>query len=115
MNLQNWQVRQTKTTDFSSGGYDPVAGNAGLGFSTRLRYTRQSIFNSTLQAKHQLKPNLSVNWSAVYSLATNALPENTSVNFLGKREKFVETLTYPTESARRWEHNNDQDIAFMPM
>jgi hypothetical protein len=111
MNLQNWQVRQTKTTDFSSGGYDPVAGNAGLGFSTRLRYTRQSIFNSTLQAKHQLKPNLSVNWSAVYSLATNALPENTSVNFLGKREKFVETLTYPTESARRWEHNNDQDIA----
>ncbi|MGX7685694.1 TonB-dependent receptor domain-containing protein [Flectobacillus roseus] len=111
MNLQNWQVRQTKTTDFSSGGYDPMAGNAGLGFSTRLRYTRQSIFNSTLQAKHQLKPNLSVNWSAVYSLATNALPENTSVNFLGKREKFVETLTYPTESARRWEHNNDQDIA----
>lgn len=111
MNLQNWQVRQTKTTDFSSGGYDPVAGNAGLGYSTRLRYTRQSIFNSTLQAKHQLKPNLSVNWSAVYSLATNDLPENTSVNFLGKREKFVETLTYPTESARRWEHNNDQDIA----
>jgi outer membrane cobalamin receptor len=113
MNLQNWQVRQTKTTDFSSGGYDPVAGNAGLGFSTRLRYTRQSIFNSTLQAKHQLKPNLSVNWSAVYSLATNALPENTSVNFLGKRERFVETLTYPTESARRWEHNNDQDIALV--
>lgn len=111
MNLQNWQVRQTKTTDFSSGGYDPVAGNAGLGFSTRLRYTRQSIFNSTLQAKHQLATNLSVNWSAVYSLATNAVPENTSVNFLGKREKFVETLTYPTESARRWEHNNDQDIA----
>ena len=111
MNLQNWQVRQTKTTDFSSGGYDPVAGNAGLGFSTRLRYTRQSIFNSTLQAKHQLASNLSVNWSAVYSLATNAVPENTSVNFLGKREKFVETLTYPTESARRWEHNNDQDIA----
>lgn len=111
MNLQNWQVRQTKTTDFSSGGYDPVAGNAGLGYSTRLRYTRQSIFNSTLQAKHQLATNLSVNWSAVYSLATNAVPENTSVNFLGKREKFVETLTYPTESARRWEHNNDQDIA----
>lgn len=111
MNLQNWQVRQTKTTDFSSGGYDPVAGNAGLGFSTRLRYTRQSIFNSTLQAKHQLATNLSVNWSAVYSLATNAVPENTIVNFLGKREKFVETLTYPTESARRWEHNNDQDIA----
>lgn len=111
MNLQNWQVRQTKTTDFSSGGYDPVAGNAGLGYSTRLRYTRQSIFNSTLQAKHQLATNLSVNWSAVYSLATNAVPENTSVNFLGKREKFVETFTYPTESARRWEHNNDQDIA----
>jgi hypothetical protein len=92
MNLQNWQVRQTKTTDFSSGGYDPVAGNAGLGFSTRLRYTRQSIFNSTLQAKHQLKPNLSVNWSAVYSLATNALPENTSVNFLGKRENLLKHL-----------------------
>jgi len=111
MNLENDQLRDTKTTEFSSGGYDPVKGNAGLNFSTRSRLTRQQIFNSTLQGSHFLLENLKFNWSAVYSLAKNEIPDNTSISVLGKRENFVETKTYASSSTRRWEHNSDQDYA----
>ncbi len=109
MNLENDQLRDTKTTEFSSGGYDPVKGNALLNFSTRSRLTRQQIFNSTLQGNHFLLENLNFNWSAVYSLAKNEIPDNTSISVLGKRENFVETKTYVSSSTRRWEHNSDQD------
>ncbi|WP_337042788.1 TonB-dependent receptor [Emticicia sp. 17c] len=109
--LSNQQVRDTKKTEYSSGGYDPVLGNAGLSFSTRSRLTIQQIFNSTLQGNHTLLDNLRLNWSAVYSLATNKVPDNTNIGLLGKRENFVETRTYPEEYTRRWEHNADQDLA----
>jgi hypothetical protein len=111
MNLKNIQLRNTKTTDFSSGGYDATTGNAGLTFATRSRITDQQILNSTLQGKHQIKEDLLFNWSAVYSRASNNLPENTNVSFLGTRRNFQETITYPQESNRRWESNTDQDWA----
>ncbi|MFD1818657.1 TonB-dependent receptor [Pseudarcicella hirudinis] len=111
MNLANEQLRDTKTTDFSSGGYDPVSGNAGLTYSTRSRLTVQKIFNSTLQGTHKLTDKFKMQWSAVYSSATNENPYNTSVSLLGKRVNFKETKTYPQESTRRWEHNSDRDLA----
>ncbi|MDF7821393.1 TonB-dependent receptor [Runella sp. MFBS21] len=111
LNLANIQLRDTKTTEFSSGGYDPLKGNAGLSFSTRSRVTRQQILNSTLQGNHLLSNKLKVNWSVVYSLATSRIPDNTTVSVLGKRENFVETKTYASQSTRRWEHNSDQDYA----
>lgn len=111
MNLTNAQLRSSKSTEFSSGGYDPIKGNAGLSFSTRSRFTQQQIFNSTLQGIHDLARNLKLNWSAVYSFAANNIPDNTSVSILGKRENFSETKTYASQMARRWEHNSDQDFA----
>jgi outer membrane receptor protein involved in Fe transport len=111
MNLTNEQLRDTKTTDFSSGGYDPEKGNAGLTFSTRSRLTLQQIFNSTLQGFHTILEKLRFNWSAVYSIASNQIPDNATINLLGKRENFIETKLYPQQSSRRWEHNNDRDIA----
>ena len=111
MNLTNVQLRDTKSTEFSSGGYDPIKGNAGLSYSTRSRLTQQQILNSTLQGSHALLEKLKMNWSAVYSLATGRTPDNTTVSVLGKRENFVETKTYASQSTRRWEHNSDQDYA----
>ncbi|GGD79565.1 TonB-dependent receptor [Emticicia aquatilis] len=111
MNLTNEQLRETKNTELSIGGYDPVKGNAGLSFSTRSRLTQQQILNSTLQGNHFLLEKLKLNWSAVYSFATNIIPDNTTVSVLGKRENFIETKTYASQSARRWEHNSDQDYA----
>lgn len=111
LNLSNGQLRDTKTTEFSSGGYDPVKGNAGLSFATRSRLTQQQIVNSTLQGEHSMAERWKLHWSAVYSLANNRIPDNTTVNVLGKRENFVETKTYASQSTRRWEHNSDQDVA----
>jgi len=111
MNLANSQLRDTKSTEFSSGGYDFIKGNAGLSFSTRSRFTQQQIINSTLQGNHTLLEKLKINWSAVYSKATSENPDNTSVSVLGKRENFIETKTYASSMSRRWEHNSDQDYA----
>jgi hypothetical protein len=111
MNLTNVQIRETKGTELGIGGYDPILGNAGLNFSTRSRLTRQQIFTSTLQGTHRLTDNFGVQWSAVYSLATNAVPDQTTVPLLGVRKAFVETRTTVNDGARRWEHNTDQDLA----
>ena len=111
MNLTNVQVRDVKTTQLTTGGYDPVLGNATLGYSTRSRLTRQQIFNSTLQGKHQLTEKFSAQWSAVYSKATNEVPDNITVPLLGIRQNFVEKRTTVGDASRRWEHNSDRDLS----
>lgn len=110
MNLTNEQVRDTKSTQLTIGGYDPELGNATLGYSTRARLTRQRIYNSTLQGDHRWG-SLKLNWSAVYSVATNAVPDNTTIPLLGVRKAGVETRTTVGNASRRWEHNTDYDWA----
>lgn len=111
MNLTNVQVRDVKATQLTIGGYDPAAGNATLSFSTRFRLTRQQIFNSTLQGRHQLLDALALQWSAVYSKATNEVPDNATVPLTGVRENFQERRTTVGDASRRWEHNSDRDIS----
>jgi hypothetical protein len=111
MSLTNAQIRETKSTELTIGGYDSEQGNATLGFSTRSRLTRQHIYNSTLQGTHRLRENLNLNWSAVYSRATNEVPDNTNIPLLGERKNFVEQRTTVKDASRRWEHNTDRDLA----
>jgi hypothetical protein len=111
ISLTNQQVRETKSTELGIGGFDPVLGNATLGYETRSRLTKQKIYNSTLQGTHQLTSNLAVNWSAVYSLANNTVPDQTYVPLLGIRKNFVEQRTTVQDGQRRWEHNSDTDLA----
>lgn len=111
MNLTNSQVRDVKSTQLTIGGYDAEAGNATLGYSTRSRLTRQQIYNSTLQGDHRLSDNLQLQWSAVYSQATNQVPDNTTISLMGERKAGVESRTTVGNSSRRWEHNTDQDLA----
>ena len=111
LNLTNIQVRDTKTTSLGIGGYDPVLGNAALSFSSRSRLTRQRIFNTTLQGDHRITNQFRLQWSAVYSFATNAVPDQTSVGVTGTLTNFVEKRLYPVDGARRWDHNSDTDLA----
>jgi hypothetical protein len=111
MNLTNVQIRDAKSTQLTIGGYDPVAGNATLGYSTRSRLTRQRIFNSTLQGKHQLLDALALQWSAVYSKATNEVPDNVTVPLTGIMQNFQERKTTVGDASRRWEHNSDSDFS----
>ncbi|GAB3976196.1 TonB-dependent receptor [Spirosoma terrae] len=109
--LENEQIRETKSTSLGIGGFDPVLGNATLGYETRSRLTKQKIYTSTLQGTHELATNLSANWSAVYSLATNEVPDQTYIPLLGIRKNFVEQRTTVQDGQRRWEHNSDTDLA----
>lgn len=108
--LNNVQVRDTKTTQLTIGGYDPELGNATLGYSTRSRLTQQRIYNSTLQGDHRWNA-LRLQWSGVYSGATNNVPDNTTIPLLGERKANQETRTTIGNATRRWEHNDDYDWA----
>jgi TonB-dependent receptor len=111
ISLANQQIRETKTTELGIGGFDPVLGNATLGYETRSRLTKQKIYTSTLQGTHQVTPVFAINWSAVYSSATNEVPDQTYVPLLGIRKNFVEQRTTVNDGQRRWEHNTDNDLA----
>ncbi|GAB4017307.1 TonB-dependent receptor [Spirosoma migulaei] len=111
ISLANEQIRETKTTELGIGGFDPILGNATLGYETRSRLTKQKIYTSTLQGTHQVTPVFAINWSAVYSSATNEVPDQTYVPLLGIRKNFVEQRTTVQDGQRRWEHNTDNDLA----
>ncbi len=111
MNLTNIQIRDAQTTQLTIGGYDPVNGNASLSYSTRSRKTIQRNYSSTLQGTHALTDKLLLDWSAVYSKATSQQPDNTNIPLNGVQQNFVSTKTTVGDASRRWEHNEDRDLA----
>ncbi|MBV4358652.1 TonB-dependent receptor [Pinibacter aurantiacus] len=111
MNLTNTQTRDQVEKELTIGGYDPVAGNATLSYSTRTRRTIQHIWSNTLHGDHKLSDKWQVDWTANYAKASSTRPDNTTISLHGVEENFVDTRTYVDKSSRRWEHNNDQDIS----
>lgn len=110
-NLSEFQVRDTKSTFLTIGGYDPDNGNAALEYSTRARTTKQNIYNSTLQGFHHLSNDLKLNWSAVYSVAKGDQPDNATVILNGEEKNFLSKKTTVDNASRRWERNSDRDLA----
>jgi TonB-dependent receptor len=50
-------------------------------------------------------------WSAVYSKATNEVPDNVTVPLTGVMKDFQERKTTVDDVSRRWEHNSDRDFS----
>ncbi|MDH7461659.1 TonB-dependent receptor [Chitinophagaceae bacterium 26-R-25] len=111
MNLSNTQTRDAIEKQLTIGGYDPVAGNATLSYSTRTRKTIQHIWSNTLHGDHKLSEKWWVDWTANYAKATSERPDNTIISLDGVEQNFVSTRTYVDKSTRRWEHNTDQDVS----
>jgi hypothetical protein len=111
MNLTEFQIRDTKSTFLTIGGYDPGNGDAALEYATRSRTSGQHILNSNLKGIFFLKPNLKLNLSAVYSKATNAEPDEATVTLNGEDKNFTATKTTVENAWRRWQHNSDRDLA----
>jgi outer membrane receptor protein involved in Fe transport len=71
----------------------------------RSRYQQQAIANATLQGQHELG-HLSASWSAVYSRATNDIPD-----LAEQPLKFTSSGNRYQDAARIWLDNVDQDRA----
>jgi len=78
--------------------------------TTRLRWNRQTIMNSTLKGFHSFSNSkLNLDWSLSYGKALNETPDNVQINAL-----IINNITsiYQNDGAsRRWEHNSDKDKA----
>ena len=74
--------------------------------STRLRYTHQYIFSTTLQGVHRfLSSALELDWKGAYSKALSETPDQAEFNFIGTH------IANTGSATRRWEHNDDRDLA----
>lgn len=74
--------------------------------SMRMRWNRQSIFNSTLQGSHLFfNDRIRIEWKGVFSNAANRTPDNATVYIQGNH------IATSKAAVRRWEHNSDRDWA----
>jgi len=109
--LDEIQQRHTIDTSLSVGRNGP--GNAIVYLYDRSRLQKQSIYNLTLQGDHFLMPHLKANWSAVYSKASNAMPdwsENETSQQVGYGKVILtnQRLYYLN---KYWQHNSDTDYS----
>ena len=109
--MNDYQVRQSIDTT--------AAINQTLSYESRSTVQNQSIFNATLQGIHKLSPNLTFDWSGVYSVANNAIPDQTTFSHGGlsvgsSTTGGTATLSGPdilSTMSRIWMRNEDKDIA----
>lgn len=114
--LNDFETRTRTDTILKIGrGQGPGTGRIELRERSRQRYQR--IYNGTLQGTHQLHARLKADWSAVYSLATNDDPDMAELMWLtaitrNSEGEFVkDPIMYGTDYKRRWNNNQDGDIA----
>jgi outer membrane receptor protein involved in Fe transport len=94
MDFSNAQVR------------DAISANSQ---TTRLRWNRQTILNSTLKGVHNFSDSkLNVDWSVSYGKALNETPDNIQINALIING--ITSIDQNDGASRRWEHNSDKDI-----
>ncbi len=93
-------------------------GTGRISQNFRTRNQLQQIYNSTLQGTHLFaNDNLLLDWSAVYSLATNDDPDMVDLKLITGRTinsagEFVdEPVLLDRDLTRRWTNNEDEDIA----
>lgn len=97
-----------------------VPGTGAINYFGRSTYQSQNIYNATLQGDHDLVPNkLKLNWSGVYSIAKNNIPDQAEYEYDGG---FFPTPGQPDSEPntrpnvlqsfyRSWIRNVDTDIA----
>ena len=111
---------ETRYTPDSTVGLNSSASQATVEPEYRSRWQIQDIYNATLQGDHQLSNKVKVDWSGVYSIAEQKIPDMATY-------KYDEQVTYNSEGVagvtrtipvgtanvmtRTWEHNKDQDLA----
>ena len=94
-------------------------GTGRISENFRSRQQTQNIYSSTLHGIHDLlRKSLRINWSAVYSKATNDDPDMVDLKLItGTRRDastgdiIQERVLLDRDLRRRWTNNSDEDIA----
>lgn len=116
INLTDIQARNRVDTNLRIGrGQGPGTGR--IAERDRAQMRTQQVLNTTLQGNHNFSRQLFVNWSAVYSKASNEEPDlaevvrrsGTSRSADGAIFKEIDLLD--RDLTRRWLSNDDQDLA----
>lgn len=112
INYAATQVRSEDETNLSV-SYAPEQGLQTSTHSDRMRYNTQNLFNSTLQGEHTLAPKLFLNWSGVYSIASNRTPDEATISYATSLQNFQQVPGFIDfgGSTRRWRYNSDEDRA----
>ncbi|MBN9296201.1 MAG: TonB-dependent receptor [Filimonas sp.] len=114
MNLEKNEYRSVSDTSLELGRQGPGTGR--ISNSYRTIHDVQQIFNATLNGEHSLTKRLSLNWSAVYSKATDNNPDVAKLNVVTGVAKDPVTgnlvqapHNLDASSSRQFFHNSDED------
>jgi TonB-dependent receptor len=107
------QVRDFEITELDNNTYSPETGNENITHSDKNWLNIQDLLNTTLQGDHKITGHFSVQWSAVYSKATNKSPDNSTITYDKTYVNYVLQPEYVDfdGSDRLWLHNTDEDKA----
>jgi len=116
INTNQYQTRSTVDSILAIQRTGP--GNGNVNFQERSTWTKQSIFNTTLQGEHQLADKLKFDWSGVYSRARQQVPDQaifSTLQSITTNSTTGVTTKTPTvldgQMTREWFRNTDQDAA----
>jgi outer membrane receptor protein involved in Fe transport len=111
---------ETRYTPDSTVGLNSTPGQTFVEPEWRSRWQIQNIYNATLQGDHELSSRVRLNWSGVYSIATQKIPDMATYKYdeyvytnNGEVDSISKIIPVGTENVmtRTWEHNKDQDKA----
>jgi TonB-dependent receptor len=114
--LDDSQYRFAQDTSLSNSRQSLGSGETDQFFRTRLQ--KQSIYNATLQGNHSFLSFFKANWSGVYSLAKNDIPNWDELNIFQTFNNGVRAPYYTLRGGsnnpslvRQWYTNTDRDLA----
>ncbi|HWK07734.1 MAG TPA: TonB-dependent receptor [Puia sp.] len=111
---------ESRYTPDSTVGLNSSPTHATVSPEYRSRWQIQNIYNATLHGDHQLSNKVKVDWSGVYSIAKQDIPDMASYKWdeqvyysNGKTDSIKNTIPVGTANvmSRTWQHNKDQDYA----
>lgn len=115
LSMNDFQQRYSVDSILAIQRTGPGSGNVQI--SNRSSWQQQRIYNSTLQGDHAISDRFRLNWSAVYSIARNAIPDraNYDVDHSVYTDPTTGTMTTTPQITQKmnrdWLRNSDKDIA----
>jgi hypothetical protein len=112
IHMDEFQARYSIDSSLTTQRTGPGSGNVAV--FNRSRWQIQSIYNSTLQGEHILSKLLKFNWSAVYSIAKQNVPDQAEYEVDNEVKNGVvqNPPGYSVAAMTRiWRNNSDKDAS----